>query len=142
MHVLGFPQQWVRPPYEEQAARLFAREDAMRARIPLPTEDPGWFEDQVNATIEFYRTGALPEDELRLDALLAHIELDAIIAHKKGRDVGELMALLDKVQWKEGEEQEEALKRVCAMAAAGRLGLSMSSTSGQDTESALSPGAT
>ena len=31
------------------------------------------------------------------------------------------MALLNTLQRREGEEQEEALKRVCAMAAEGRI---------------------
>ena len=47
--------------------------------------------------------------------------MDALAAHRKGRDVAELMALLDKVAWKQGEEREEALKRVCAMARDGQL---------------------
>ena len=47
------------------------------------------------------------------------VELDALLAHKKGRDVADLMALLDKVLRREGEEQEVALKRVCAMAKEG-----------------------
>ena len=43
--------------------------------------------------------GCCPRTSCSWDALLAHMELDAIIAHKKRRDVGELMVLLDKVQW-------------------------------------------
>jgi len=121
MHVLGYPQKWVRPPYEEQAARLFARQDELRERIPNPNEDPDWFEEQVDVTLEFQKTGVLPEDDLRRDALLAHIELDALVLHKRGRDVSELMMLLDRAARAEGEEREEAIERVCAMAAEGRI---------------------
>jgi hypothetical protein len=119
MHVLGYPQKWARPPYEEQAARLFARQDELRERTPNPNEDPDWFDEQADVIIEFQQTGVLPEDDLRREALLAHIELDALILHKRGRDVRELMALLDRASRAEGEEWEEALKRVCEMAAEG-----------------------
>lgn len=53
--------------------------------------------------------------------MLANVELDQLIAHKHGKDVSEAMALLNKLVRGEGEEQQEALKRVCAMAAEGRL---------------------
>jgi len=48
-------------------------------------------------------------------------ELDAPILHKRGRDVSELMALLDRASRAGGEEREEAIERVCAMAAEGRI---------------------
>jgi len=38
-----------------------------------------------------------------------------------GRDVSELMALLDRASRAEGDEREEAIERVCAMAAEGRI---------------------
>ena len=47
--------------------------------------------------------------------------MHALAAHRKGRYVAKLMDLLDRVQRLEGEEQEEALKRVCAMAKAGQV---------------------
>ena len=105
--------------HEFQAKHLLARLDNVRGRIDQ--DDPRWSELQANAIVRFRQTGELPDEDLQIDAVLVHVELDALRAHKKGRDVAELMALLDKVQRSEGEEQEEALKRVCAIAKEGRL---------------------
>ena len=90
-----------------------------RAVAPIaPPRDGG---RQHAAQDRAEQTGELPDDDLHLDAVLVEVELDALAAHKKGRDVAELMALLDKVQRQEGEEREEALKRVCVIAKDGRL---------------------
>ena len=119
MHMGGGHNRLVLPPYELQATRLLVRLDNIRGRIDQ--DDPNWFEAVWNATIRFIQTGELPDDDLRIEYVLANVEVNALLAHKKGRDVSELMALLDKVQRREGEEQEEALKRVCAMAKEGLL---------------------
>ena len=119
LHIWGWPKKLVQPPYEFQAKRLLARLDNIRGRVPQ--DDPRWFEEQGKAIVRFRQTGELPDDDLHLDAVLVDVEMDALRAHKKGRNVAELMALLDKVQRREGAEQEEALKRVCAMAKEGRL---------------------
>lgn len=119
MHVLGYPQKWAAPPYEFQAQRLFTRLDALRVRIAKG--DPAWFEVQVDAIVQFLRTGELPDDDLRLEALLAHVELDQIIAHKGGKDVSEAMGLFDLAARREGEERDEVLGKLCELAAAGRL---------------------
>ncbi len=119
MHMGGWHKRLVLPPYEFQAKRLFVRFDNIRGQIDH--DDPNWFEVQAKAIIRFNQTGELPDDDLHLDSLLANVELDQLVAHKHGKDVAEAMALLDKVVRGEREEQEDALKRVCAMAADGRL---------------------
>lgn len=119
MHMGGWHTKVVLPPYEFQATRLFVRLDNIRGRVPQ--DDPNWFEVQAKARVKFGQTGKLPDDDLHLDALLASVEMDLLVAHKKGKDVAEAMALLNNVQWREGEEQQEALKRVCDLAAAGHL---------------------
>jgi len=44
-----------------------------------------------------------------------------LFGHKKGHDVAEVMALLDRVQRRDDEEGEEALRALCEMAMAGRF---------------------
>ena len=94
MHMLGYPNRWVQPPYENQGHRLLARLDCIRARIN--TDNPLWFTQQVDAHMAFLRTGVLPGEDLRREALLAHLELDQLVRHKRGVDVSELMALFDR----------------------------------------------
>lgn len=120
MHVLGYPQKWATPPYEFQGARLFARLDVLRQKIPK--DDSAWFEEQSDVTVRFLQTGQLPEDDLRIEALLAHVELDQLIAHGAGKDVAEAMGLFDLAARREGEERDEVLGKLCELAAAGRLG--------------------
>ena len=119
LHMWGWPKNLVLPPYEFQAKRVLARLDNVRGRIDQ--DDPKWFDVQAEAIVAFRQTGELPDDDLHIDAVLVDVEMDALAAHRKGRDVAELMALLDKVQRLDGEDQEEALKRVCAMAKERRL---------------------
>jgi hypothetical protein len=119
MHVLGYPQKWATAPYEFQAQRLFTRLDALRFRIAVG--DRAWFEVQVDAIVHFLQTGELPEDELRTEVLLAEVELEQLVAHNRGKDVAEAMALFDLAARREGEEREEVLAQISALAAAGRL---------------------
>jgi hypothetical protein len=119
MHVLGYPGKWATPPYEFQAQRLFTRLDVLRFRIAA--DDRAWFEVQVDAVVHFLQTGELPEDALRAEVLLAEVELEQLVAHKRGKDVSEAMALFDLAARREGEERDEVLDQICALAAAGRL---------------------
>lgn len=119
LHCLGYPKRLAIPPYEEQAKRLFVRLDNLRGRIPQ--DDPRWLEDLVKAIATFKQTGRLPNDDLMIEAVLVNVELDQLAAHKRGRDVSEAMALFNAAQWKEGDEQQEALTQLCALAADGRL---------------------
>jgi len=119
MHVLGHPQRWALPPFEFQAKRLFVRFDNIRSRVNQ--DDPGWFAAQCRAVTTFKQTGELPEDDLHFEATLANVELDQLMAHQKGADVTEAMALCNRVAWRDGEEQQDALRKLCAMAAAGKL---------------------
>jgi hypothetical protein len=119
LHMGGWHKRLVLPPYEFQAEQLLVRFDNIRGQIPH--EDPKWFEVQGKAIVKFKETGELPDDDLHIDSVLANVEMDQLVAHKKGKDVSEVMALLNTVQRRDGEEQQEALKRVCEMAAAGRI---------------------
>jgi hypothetical protein len=119
MHMGGWPKNLVLPPYEFQATRLLVRFDNIRGRIDH--DDPRWFEAQAEAVIRFKQTGKLPAADLHIEAVLANVELDQLVAHKHGQDVSDAMALLNAVVWRQGEEQEDALRRLCAMAAAGGI---------------------
>ena len=118
MHVLGWLPKLAVPPYEDQAKRLFVRLDNIRGSAP---QDPCWMEAQAAAIDKFKTTGELPDDDLQIEAVLANVELDLLAEHKDGKDVAEALALLDKVQWHEGEELEAVMREVVDAAKAGRM---------------------
>jgi hypothetical protein len=122
MHVLGYPERLAKPPYVRQARRLFARYDELRERIPR--QDERWWEALVDAAVGFETIGELPDDDLIRDVVLADAEMAALWAHKRGRNVRELMALLDCAARRKGEKREDAITAVLefvrgARAAAG-----------------------
>jgi hypothetical protein len=119
MHVLGFPGRWVVPPYEDQGERLLRRYDELRSRIDQ--RRPNWFDPIRAALLAFHIEGTLPKDALMLELALADAELDLHRANKRGQDVAEQMALFNRIARGEGEERDEALRRVCELALAGKL---------------------
>ena len=119
MHISGWRQKLVRPPYEFQATRLLTRLDGLCGRIP--NDDDGWLDSMAEATVRFKVTGELPADDQMAEMVLANVELDQLIAHKAGRDVAEVMAVFHEIAWNEGDVMEAALKRLCEMARAGKV---------------------
>jgi hypothetical protein len=113
MHLLGYPNRLARPPYEEQAGRLFARLDALRDRSPQDQAE--WMKDYGTAVEAFHTMAELPEDELLLDAVLADAELIALFQHAAGDDVGEWMAALDRAATTTGAARDEAIDTVRAL---------------------------
>ena len=110
MHVLGYPERLVRAPYHEQAKRLFARFDELRKHTPQ--HDDPWFDECSNAAVRFRMTGELPVEELMRDAVLADLEMECLVRHKRGQDVGELMSALDKAARAKGAAREDAIAAV------------------------------
>ena len=119
LHMSGWRQRLVRPPYESQATRLLTRLDSLCGRIP--NDDDHWLDAMAEATVRFEETGELPANDQMAEMVLANLEMDQLVAHKAGRDVAEVMAVFDEVARGEGEAMEAALKRLCEMAKAGKL---------------------
>lgn len=110
MHVLGYPRRLAKAPYEEQGRRLFDRYDGILRRLDLSPDDD--FEPVAEAIMAFEDRGELPADGVLRDYLLAGYEIEMLRAHKAGRDVGQVMALLDRAARATGEEREEAVAEV------------------------------
>ena len=119
LHVSGYPQKLKAAPYDEQATRLFIRQDTVRGRI---SEQPhSWFDAFGKAMSEFWTDGQLPDDELLLDTVLVFVELHMLVAHRQGTDVAEEMALLDAIARADSSERDELLIKLGAKAEAGEL---------------------
>ncbi len=120
LHMSGWRQKLVRPPYEFQAERLFVRLDNLSGRIP--TDDSRWLDVQAEAVVRFLQTGELPADDLQAELVLVNVEMDQLVAHKAGKNVTKAMGLFNDVAWRKGDAMEAALKKLCEMAKAGKLG--------------------
>ncbi len=118
-HLIGLPERIVKPPYEDQAQRLFERFEDLRKRIDR--DDQGWFEDLAVAGVRFLNEGELPENELMCDAVLANGEFMGLLQHHVGHGDAEVMAAFDQVATAQGEARAAAIARVQAMAAEGLL---------------------
>ena len=106
MHVLGYPRRLAKAPYEEQGRRLFDRYDEIRRRMDRSPDDD--FEPLAEAFLAFEERGELPAAGLLRDYVLAEVEIEMLREHRAGRDVAEVMALLDRVAMATGEEREMA----------------------------------
>jgi hypothetical protein len=110
IHVLGLPERLVRPPYEQQAERLFERYELLRDRIP--PGDRSWREQYGRVVGDFQERGELPADGLMRDIVLADAEIRALMQHACGEDVSEVMATLDAVAQASGAERDAAIVAV------------------------------
>lgn len=110
MHVLGYPRRLAKAPFEEQGRRLFDRYDEIRRRMNYSADED--FGPMAEAFQAFEERGELPADELMRDYVLAEYEIEMLREHRAGRDVAEVMALLDRVATATGEEREAAVGAV------------------------------
>jgi len=110
MHVLGYPRRLAKAPYEEQGRRLFDRYDEIRRRMNYSADED--FGPMAEAFQAFVERGELSADELMRDYVLAEYEIEMLREHRAGRDVAEVMALLDRVATATGEKREAAVAGV------------------------------
>ena len=118
-HLIGLPERIVKPPYEEQAQRLFGRFDDLRER--MDRDDRRWMDAYGEAAMIFLHEGELPEDELMCETVLAYGEFFGLLQHYLGRGDSEVMAAFDRVAKARGKARAAAIVRVQAMGAEGRL---------------------
>lgn len=119
LHVVGWPRSLIRPPYEAQATRLLVRMDDIRGRVPQ--DDPSWLDAHSAALAAFHDDGVLPEDDLLREAVLVDAEQAALLRHKRGEDVTDLMAAFHQVAWADGDERQESLDQLKQLVRAGGL---------------------
>ncbi len=114
MHIMRWQDRLSVAPYEDEATRLFVRLDNVRGRIDQG--DPDWSTVQAKAIVAFYRNGELPHDELLLEAVLVHVGIDLLRAHKRGKDVAEGLELIRELELAEGEPTDTQLRQLAALA--------------------------
>lgn len=115
MHLLGFPECLVRPPYKRQADRLFRRMHDLRQRVDQ--DDREWMDAYGEAAIRFLHEGELPGDELMVEAALANGEFMGLVAHYLGVHNAEAMGAYDRAARGTGAEWAKAIETLQAMGA-------------------------
>jgi len=117
MSALGWPDHWVKPPYEQQMQRVMQQHAALRA---IPDRTDAWYRDAAAGISGFLRNGEVPADGVvRLFALTVG-EMFAIHGHYFGRGGEELLAAFDAVAKASGEQREAALLHLGAVQARSR----------------------
>ena len=82
---------------------------------------PDWYDPIADAMLAFEMRGELPADQIVREVVLADAEMEALWGYKKGQDVAEAMAVLYKVQRRDAQVAEDALRALCEMANPGRF---------------------
>jgi hypothetical protein len=100
----------VRAPYEEQARRLLARNEALQERVP--NDVPAWREEVVDAVLAFEIDGGLPPPGLLRDAVFIDAEFAALLRGRRGEDVAEEMAAFEAAATAVGAERDDAVSRL------------------------------
>lgn len=114
MHMLGWPDQWVRPQFEPQMQRV------MRQHADILDQVDGsdaWHREAAAELSAFLTSGELPADPtVRLFAVTIG-EMFAIHAHFLGRDTEDLLAAYEAVATSTGAEQQTDLDHLCRLQA-------------------------
>ena len=109
MHILGWPDRLVRPPYEQQMQRVLQQHAQLRAYWPRTDM---WYRDAADALASFLTRGELPRDDVFQLYALTIGEMFAIHAHYCGRGGENLLAAYDAVATAPDEERADALRRL------------------------------
>ena len=117
MHAFGWPDQMVKPPYEQQMERVMQQHADLRA---IPDRTDAWYRDGAAGLRGFLTNGEVPtDDSVRLFALTIG-EMFAIHGHYFGHGDEELLAAFDSVATASGEQREAALLHLGAVQARSR----------------------
>jgi hypothetical protein len=110
LYILGWPDAWVKPPYEKQMERVLRQHAQLRAVASERSE--WWWQEAAGALSAFMTRGEIPvEPEHRLFALTV-AEMFAIQAHYFGRGDEDLIAAFAETAATTGKQRDEALVRL------------------------------
>lgn len=119
MHLLGWPECIVRPPYEEQARRLLGRLASVRRQVT--PGDERWFRRFAATAARFFTRGELTEDEFVRGAVLVYGEFLALCRNIGGQGDPAVLAAFDEAARVAGEMRDAAVERLQELAAEGRI---------------------
>jgi hypothetical protein len=106
MSLFGWPDQWVRPPYEQQLQRVLQQHAALRADTD---RSDAWFRAAAAGLAGFLSRGEVPSDDLVCRFALTIGEMFAIHAHYFGHGDEELLAAFEASATTSGAERDAVL---------------------------------
>lgn len=109
LHLVGWPDGWVRPAYEHQMARVMHQHAALRAGTE---RDEAWYRAASSALGAFLSKGELPQDDVLLLFALTVGEMFALNMDYFGRDTAELLTAFNAIATGSDAERTDALQRV------------------------------
>lgn len=112
MHLFGWPDQWVKPPYEQQLQRVLLQHAALRADSD---HSEAWHRAAAAGLAGFLTRGEVPDDELVRRYALTIGEMFAIHAHYFGRGDEELLAAFEASATTSGAAHDAALSHLGAL---------------------------
>lgn len=105
-HFLGWPDQWVKPPYEQQLRRVLRQHAALR---DASDGSDALHRDAAAGLAAFLTSGELPTDPLLRQVVLTIGEMFAIHADYFGRGDADLLATYEQVATTTGEVRDVAV---------------------------------
>lgn len=110
MRLMHWPEEYVRPEYQGQLARVLRQLNEVRAHRPLGNEQ--WDRGAGAALSAFLKHGQIPTDTRFFLYVLSIGELFAVAGHYYGRCGEELLAAYESVATSTGEQRLEALRHL------------------------------
>lgn len=117
LHLMGWPEILVRPPYEEQARRVLRNHEALYRRVAGSEQ---WLRKVADGTRDFFGSGLLPEDTKLRDLVLGYAEFLTLHASLGGEQDDVVLSAFDVVGTAEGETRERAVEQLQALVRQGR----------------------
>ncbi len=114
LHLLGWPEILIQPPYEAQAKRAIEKHKTLCASFG---RNDFRFRKLAEACSRFSRLGELPEHESLRDAVVAFAEFLALHPILGGEEDAELLAAFDQVAAATDDEKAIALQHLQSLMA-------------------------
>lgn len=111
LHLLGWPEILIRPPYEAQATRVLQTHKTVRQRIACIDQ---WHRKAAESMGTFFQSGALPEDTELRDLVLHFAEFLSLHAILGGEQDDIMLIVFDVVGTTKGEVRERAIEQLQA----------------------------
>jgi hypothetical protein len=121
LRLMGWPQDFVRPQYQKQLARLLEQQAAERAA--RPRNDDEWDREAGKALSAFMARGVVPADSRYFAFVMGIAGSFALAGHyfgKLGDRVEDLLAAFDAIATGSPEERAAALQRIGPLQVATR----------------------
>lgn len=118
LHLLGWPEILVRPPYEDQAVRVLLAHEALRRRL---AGDDYAIRNFARDARDFMNEGKLPTNARDRSAVISYTEFLALHRILGDEEDAEVLAAFERVGTAPEEERDRAIEALQGLARDGRI---------------------